>query len=66
MVIIDKCVMVWITNERVTSNTRPWPNQFVYLLMFFISTFQKCDKNSIYLRNNIFSNNMIISVKVSR
>lgn len=67
MVIIDKCFMVWITNVLyVTSKTRPWLNQFVYLLMFFISTFQKCDRNFIYLRNNIFPNNMIILVKVSR
>lgn len=44
MVIIDKCFMVWITNVQYKYHQRPWPNQFVYLLMFFISTFQKCDR----------------------
>lgn len=67
MVNIEKCVMAWITNvQYVTSKTIPWPNQFLVLLMFLISTFHKCDRNFIYLRNNIFSNNMIILVKVSR
>lgn len=67
MVIIDKRFMVLVTNVKyVTEKTSPWPYQFVYLLMFFISTFQKCDRNFIYLRNNIFSNNVIILVKVSR